>query len=986
MADVQQRPSAPRGRGSGRGGRGGYSSRGGRPRQANGNKSESNPVTSTYEEEGEIGQLKKKYAANLGQIKEMFPDWTDDDIVFALEENGNDVERTVERMSEGNDISAKQNLQRRGCANACIGNVSQWGEVKKKSKDKVSGKTKEPATDGAEAPSRGGRGARGAEGHRGGRGRATERGRGGGRGRARDGTASRKPATTNESINEAPAVPISDTWDTPAEVTSSTDNWEQAAQTIAPSDDNSWEVITPVDAVPSPAPEQPQPSAKPDGTRTWASMLKPAAKPKPAVPTPKVVPTAPAPTQETIAPEVSTEPQVPEEDTPTASLHPHEPRVEGLTATASPILPPSEPALELTPSKDQLTESNLEQVEDISEPPATITVASTAGGTNDPRSAAGSVTPAHAMQHQATLRPGLGGYQTTALKATSASGRTSSFTRRVKEQQEAVVMPGNHAVDRAAVQFGSLGLGGSPEDLDVDDDREEPETRTQPPQHSPVAPKAALPPVPQQPTEILRAAPGLPPPTQPGPGSQPAEQNSSPLGAQGGYGYNQFSNLYGAAASQNNESSFAAPKAYEQFGQPTSHASHQAQNGFPHHSQAPGQPSQLAHQSHLGGFSTAASEYASYYTSDQARNAYQNAYAAYGQQPQAPQEIGGAQQKLGNVLITSAADHPSQTAPSQGTHPSQARFGTTEAQNSGHSTPNPAPGQPGQAPAQQAHQMGQAHGQSQQYAGYPYGGSYYGNYYHPGFMSQHAYGPERGPYDDIRRYEADQHMSQQTQHFGYGANQGRYGGGPYGAAGGKYGQPHQNYGMTPQAWDAHSASPANVGAYSQQAHSMSARDMSSSLGSYGRAGSTQPSEGQQQHGTGSFGGMTDPFGSRSQSTFTQPSSQQSGAQQSGNEDQTRGFTETSKITGGPSPVPGQTTVGRPTSATNVQGQTSQSQTQQSYAGYPQLGSQVHGQQSQYGSGIGGLGHQHPGQTHQSGYGGYGAFGGNYYGNNSRSGW
>ena len=100
MADVQQRPSAPRGRGSGRGGRGGYSSRGGRARQTNGDKTDV-ALTQSYEDEGEIGQLKKKHATNLAKIKEMFPDWTDDDIVFALEENGNDVERTVDRMSEG---------------------------------------------------------------------------------------------------------------------------------------------------------------------------------------------------------------------------------------------------------------------------------------------------------------------------------------------------------------------------------------------------------------------------------------------------------------------------------------------------------------------------------------------------------------------------------------------------------------------------------------------------------------------------------------------------------------------------------------------------------------------------------------------------------------------------------------------------------------------------------------------------------------------
>ena len=40
----------------------------------------------------------------------MFPDWTEDDIVFALEENGNDVERTVDRMSEGICLSTQLSL------------------------------------------------------------------------------------------------------------------------------------------------------------------------------------------------------------------------------------------------------------------------------------------------------------------------------------------------------------------------------------------------------------------------------------------------------------------------------------------------------------------------------------------------------------------------------------------------------------------------------------------------------------------------------------------------------------------------------------------------------------------------------------------------------------------------------------------------------------------------------------------------------------
>ena len=102
MSEVQPRPTGPRGRGSGRGGRGGYSSRGGRsgPRPTNGDKLDT-PTTPSYEDEGELGQLKKQYASKLSTIKEMFPDWTDEDIVFALQETDGDLEGTVDRMSEG---------------------------------------------------------------------------------------------------------------------------------------------------------------------------------------------------------------------------------------------------------------------------------------------------------------------------------------------------------------------------------------------------------------------------------------------------------------------------------------------------------------------------------------------------------------------------------------------------------------------------------------------------------------------------------------------------------------------------------------------------------------------------------------------------------------------------------------------------------------------------------------------------------------------
>lgn len=97
------------------------------------------------------------------------------------------------------------------------------------------------------------------------------------------------------------------------------------------------------------------------------------------------------------------------------------------------------------------------------------------------------------------------------------------------DQEEAVRMPGNREVDRAAVQFGAFNLNGAG-DEDVDGDREEPETRGQPPQHSPVAPRASLPPAPtaQQPAAVPE---GFPTPKQSAglsAATQPAGKGPSP--------------------------------------------------------------------------------------------------------------------------------------------------------------------------------------------------------------------------------------------------------------------------------------------------------------------------------------------------------------------------------------------------------------------------------------------------------------------------
>lgn len=102
MSEAQSRPSVPRGRGSARGGRGGFSSRGrgGRTQATNGDKSDTLTSTS-IEDDGEVGQLKKKYGDKVSTIKEMFPDWTDEDTVFALQETNGDLETTVSRIADG---------------------------------------------------------------------------------------------------------------------------------------------------------------------------------------------------------------------------------------------------------------------------------------------------------------------------------------------------------------------------------------------------------------------------------------------------------------------------------------------------------------------------------------------------------------------------------------------------------------------------------------------------------------------------------------------------------------------------------------------------------------------------------------------------------------------------------------------------------------------------------------------------------------------
>jgi hypothetical protein len=778
--------------------------------------------------------------------------------------------------------------------------------------------------------------------------------------------------------------------------------------------------------------------------KTWASMFaKPAAAPvskkAPPVPSPQHAPPQPAlPSVEAAEPQ-NVEPEIPPV---TSTLADPETAPVEKTPDLEPALPDvlNQTNLdEVQPPKDDLTETNLEKVLDTSAPAPTTTVASTIDSTKDSRSGAGSISP---FVSTPSSRPATSGYAASAHKAAGPGTRTSSFQRRVLDQREAVVMPGNHAVDRAAVQFGSLGLNGA-DDSDVDEDREEAETRAQPPQHSPVAhPVASLPPAPQnqpltpmQPAveaaQAPRQAPGLPaaphqqaavPPQQPSPQPPHAPQSMTHQTSQGSHQYGQFSR-YGQQALPQEQPS-ATQKQYESFNQQaqpsqqaqpaqpqpaqpqaTQHAPTQQQQyeGYPGHNQAQHTQPQPHQPAHAGTFSSAGNEYSSYYTSDQSRGLQAYYATPYAQQnTQSQQDAGAAQQRSSSGFGGTPADPPSQFPTTQAQQ-NQPRYGqAAEAHTGGHTTPNPALAgqQPQNVQPQQPHlqhPQSQAGGQG----AYPYGQPYY-PYQNPAYAAYLSQVGVSSPSDATTQDDVEgvgrygpAYLMYDVQFSGYNSAYGA----SFGGKGAMYGQqPHQGYGISPQTSFEHSSTPANIGGFGQP--SVHARDsaVSAGLGDYGRSGSAQPAQTQQHSAaSGSFTGM-DVFGRSGFQAQNQQLGQQQNNQQGGGEDSLKPFSDSKPSASGPSPSLNQP--GRPGSATNntlggpgqtgQPGQTTlppQSQSQPGFGGYPSH--HLHGSQAaQYGglTGLGGHGAQ--GQNHQnSGYGNYGAgFGSGYYGSSGRGGW
>ena len=588
---------------------------------------------------------------------------------------------------------------------------------------------------------------------------------------------------------------------------------------------------------------------------------------------------------------------------PTQDSHP--PPIEPIQVddgpTELPSAPHSDAGPELTPGADELTKENVNRLPDASQPLSSVTVASTTASTQDP------VNPALPQAH--AIRPGMSGHAASALRATTGAGRSASYSRKVMDQQEAVVMPGNHAVDRAAVQFGKMGLDAddADADADADEDREEPETRTQLPDDSPAAPRASLPPAPAQaelqlphpaavdePTEpqTQRAPSGLPSAAQALHEPSPPQSNAYP--DQYRYGHGQ--------------------KPYDPFSQQ------------PQHPQAPTEPfsNQIPGQSQGHPSASQQDAYQQYYGRDYA------SYYGYGQ--------GQDQQRSGSAFGTSAPESQAQYAAA-----GPRGYGSQDLA-SGNNTPNPHAAAHQNQPSAHMQQGLNAQGS------YPYGqygGSYgagYPQYASYGSMGQgnHGgrYGASRPAFDDVRRQQQQQ---QQDDYYGnqyaYGHNQG------YSASYGKssmYGGPQHQYSQD------YSSSPSGNAAFG-------GRD------GYGRTGSTQPSEPHQAHSASNAygGGMQDPF-ARTASGFGQSQH----AAHAGAEDPAKPT--------GPSPSLQSGRPGSAAQGMGAQQQTSLPQpqnSQQAFGGYPQYSG--FGNQNSQHSGYGGYGSNNAFAGYGAAYGGRG---------------
>ncbi|KAJ1826622.1 RNAPII degradation factor, partial [Coemansia sp. RSA 2599] len=374
--------------------RGGKFSRGGNTRSS-----------SSLEEAPEFKILRTKYSSGLKTLNEMFPDWTDADLLSALKEADGNLEITIARIAEGH--------------------TTQWGEVKSRKEKRQATKQHED-TKSSEKASYVPRPASFRGGVRGG---AARGGRGGYSGAASSTRGAKPASVANKTSASAAAATSSDAassgWDVDrkSESKSSAGAWGAKSSSGA-QESKSKEPSQQVSSSGSAAPAKPAPMS-------WASIAKRGVKQ-----------TSPEPAPASQSDKKSSEASPTHEDEAAS-------KKESADATSSQENPEASSSLE-TSAPEAATEDKPETV--IVEETVTVVEVENVTEPTQPEEAAPTTLEAEAAVLEASVPES---------QTAPASAKKPAASARRLNQDAPVVMPtGSSSLERIGMQFGSLSIGG----------------------------------------------------------------------------------------------------------------------------------------------------------------------------------------------------------------------------------------------------------------------------------------------------------------------------------------------------------------------------------------------------------------------------------------------------------------------------------------------------------------------------------------------
>ncbi|KAJ1735825.1 RNAPII degradation factor [Coemansia biformis] len=293
------------------------SARGGKPSRA--------AKGPSLEDASDLKALHTKYSSSVKTLKELFPDWAEDDLLFALEETDGDLEDTINHIAEGH--------------------AAKWGEVKSRKEKRQTPKPKPHLRDEAKPFDKSSHVPRPASFRGGIRGGAAR----GGRGAHSHAGARAKPAPVAAAPAPSAGADEGSGWDlAPAADSKSTDSWG------APS---GADAAKPVAATPAAAAPANDTAAAPKGTAmSWANIAKRGAK--------QVSPEAPKPS------EVSEDAAVPAAETKPLAEEPW-PTAEPTDATGKSESVAEPAVVESTPANDEPVTAASEAAEESVDRPTT---------------------------------------------------------------------------------------------------------------------------------------------------------------------------------------------------------------------------------------------------------------------------------------------------------------------------------------------------------------------------------------------------------------------------------------------------------------------------------------------------------------------------------------------------------------------------------------------------------------------------------------